>query len=140
MEGGERDTTQDWLIGEGAAPPLLGELVERIDDALRIARSSEEAVRTVGESAAEAAIEAASRARDAVEQAMRAAEHARRSAELAERASSTMLETRRRTVLPRTQPEDESLRSFSDRADRVVARLRALQRIPLRSPDRPRTP
>ena len=98
-------------------------------------------MRAVGESAAEAAIEAASRARDAVEQAMRAAEHARRSAELAERASGTMLETRRRrTVLPRTQPEDESLRSFSDRADRVVARLRALQRIPLRSPDRPRTP
>ncbi len=140
MEGGERDTTKDWLIADEDAPPLLGELVERIDEALRVARASEEAVRSAGDTAAEAAVEAAGRARDAVEQAMRAAEHARRSAELAERASNTMLEARRRPALPRTPPEDPSLRSFSDRADRVVARLRALQRIPLRAPDRPRTP
>ena len=78
------------------------------------------------------AIDAAGHARGAVEQAHRAAELAHRSAELADRASTTMLEDRRRRTIAGAVnvPEDRSMRSFSERADRVVARLRALERLP----------
>jgi hypothetical protein len=126
MDPSERDSTQDWLLPPDSAPPLLGELVERIDDALRVAYASESAV----ESAGAAATDAAERARSAMEQAQRAAEQAYRSAEFAERASVAMLEARRHRAAPGTPVEDPGLRSFSDRADRVVARLRALERLP----------
>ncbi len=129
MEATERDNTQDWLIQGDAAPPLLTELVERIEEALDVAYASEAAVGAVGETA----IEAAEQARHAVEQANRAAEQAYRSAELAERASSSMLDDRRRRTVvsaAATVPEDVDLRSFSERADRVVARLRALEHLP----------
>lgn len=128
MEAAERDTTQDWLLSAEARPPLFGELVERIDEALGVAYASEAAVESIGVVATEAAV----RARDALEQATVAAEHARRSAEFAEQASVAMVERRPMAPLPTEPPEDPSLRRFSDRADRVVARLRALQRIPLR--------
>ena len=42
-----------------------------------------------------------------------------------------MLEDRRRrTVAGATPVEDPGLRAFSERADRVVARLRALEHLP----------
>jgi hypothetical protein len=147
MEGSERDNTQDWLLPEGAAPPLLGELELRIDEALAIARASEAAVGVVGEAAIDAA------------------KQARRAAELAERASEAALGASRAAVARQpvgtSQPStaspsgvifgpaplaplpevassapassplgDASLRRFSERADRVVARLRALERLP----------
>jgi hypothetical protein len=106
MEGAERDSTQDWLLPEGAAPPLLSELEGRIDEALIIAKASEKAVMAVGDAAL-----------DAAQQARRAAEMAERAAEAAHKA----------TPVPAALPyEDVALRNFSERADRVVARLRAV--------------
>jgi cob(I)alamin adenosyltransferase len=106
MESGERDSTQDWLLPESAAPPLLSELEERIDEALTIAKASERAVMAVGDAALDAA------------------QQARRAAELAERAAEAALSA---TPAPAAVLyEDAALRSFSDRADRVVARLRAV--------------
>jgi hypothetical protein len=113
MEGSDRDSTRDWVISGDAAPPLIGELVDRIDEALAIARASEKAVMTVGAAALDAA------------------EQAHRSAELAERASAAMLDDRRRQAPPvGADSEDDRMRGFSERADRVVARLRALERLP----------
>lgn len=120
----ERDSTQDWLLPEGSAPPLLSELEQRIDQALVIARASERAVVEVGDAALEAAAQA------------------RRAAEVAERATAAVLADDREPQgvsgrpgeptggpppAPKP-PEDAALRRFSERADRVVARLRALER------------
>ncbi|HYJ22797.1 MAG TPA: hypothetical protein VEW07_12345 [Solirubrobacterales bacterium] len=106
MEGAERDDTQDWLLPEGAAPPLLGELEGRIDEALIIAKASEKAVMAVGDAALDAA------------------QQARRAAEMAERAAEAALNA---NPAPTEVPyEDVALRNFSERADRVVARLRAV--------------
>jgi len=130
MEASARDETQDWLLEPEAKPPTFGELVDQVTEALDVAHASEAAVESIGT----AATEAAERARDAVEQAAEAAEHARRSAELAEQAGTTAVEARSRSPLVTARPPaDPSLTRFSDRADRLVARLRALQRIPLRS-------
>ena len=57
------ELAEDWALPERSRPPLLGELVERIDEALATARASEAAVMTVGA----AAIEAAEQARRAAE-------------------------------------------------------------------------
>lgn len=116
MDVSERDSTQDWLLPEHAAPPLLSELEVRIDEALATARASEAAVMTVGAAALDAA------------------EQARRAARLAERASITALGAQERvaSLTVSSVPEDESLRGFSERADRVVARLRELERPPAR--------
>src|SRR3954454_18785055 len=116
MEASERDSTRDWLLPGRSRPPLIGELEDRIDEALATARASEAAVMTVGAAALDAA------------------EQARRAAELAERASAAMLDrlppAGARPIplrpAPGHGPEDDSLRAFSDRADRVVARLRRL--------------
>jgi hypothetical protein len=146
MEASERDSTQDWVLSPEATPPRIGELVARIDRAVEAAQSSEAAVTVVGE----AAIKAAERSRDAVVQAGRAAEQAQRSAELAERASATVLEMKdpapsNGSARPSdsaaeaaasadpTGGEDsprDSLERFTLRADRVVARLQALERLP----------
>jgi hypothetical protein len=146
MEGNERDNTADWLLPEEAAPPLLNELELRIDEALTVARASEQAVQEVGEAAIDAA------------------KQAHRAAELAERASVSALEASRSAAVASaaggrreghaatasngsladpglaaptpgvaTPSGDLSLRGFSERADRVVARLRALERLPLRA-------
>jgi hypothetical protein len=112
MEDSDRDSTREWLLTADATPPRLGELVERIDEALAIARASEKAAMTVGAAALDAA------------------EHAHRSAVLAEQASISMREGLRRPAQAGAVAEDRSLRSFSERADRVVARLRALERLP----------
>lgn len=125
MEGAARDTTQDWVLPEHSRPPLIGELERRIDEALATARASEEAVMTVGAAAIDAA------------------EQARRAAELAERASVAALNAQGRVEsiavappvsAPAPAREDASLTDFSERADRLVARLRQLQRIPLAAP------
>src|SRR4051794_28950918 len=110
MEASERDDTQDWLLPAAAAPPLLSELEGRIDEALIVAKASEKAVMAVGEAALDAA------------------QQARRAADLAERASIAAL-----SAQAPPPADDPALRGFSERADRVVARLRALERRPLRS-------
>jgi crotonobetainyl-CoA:carnitine CoA-transferase CaiB-like acyl-CoA transferase len=126
MQVPERDSTRDWVLPEDARPPLVSELVARIDEALATARASEAAVMTVGAAAIDAA------------------EQAKRAAELAERASAAMLE--RSAPAPPSPPrhdrlpeagvsappppalsEDDSLRDFSARADRLAARLKELQ-------------
>ncbi len=120
MEGSERDSTQDWLLPESARPPSIAELSQRIDEAVATARASEAAVMAVGEAAIDAA------------------EQARRAAELAERASAAMLagsragqpsEAGKPSSTP--LPQDESLRSFIERANRITLRLRELERVPL---------
>jgi hypothetical protein len=134
MEAAAPDSTQDWLLPELSRPPLIGELERRIDEALATARSCEAAVMTVGAAALDAA------------------EQARRAAELAERASAMVVKARRpvamtppaatvavptvaaRVPAPPSAPGDTSLRDFSERADRLVARLQRLQRIPLAAP------
>jgi hypothetical protein len=107
MEAAERDSTEDWLLPESSAPPLLSELERRIDEALVTAKASEKAVVEVGAAAIDAA------------------QQARRAAEIAERATAAVLGA------GAPEPgEDAALRRFSERADRVVARLRALERRP----------
>jgi hypothetical protein len=119
MEGAERDNTQDWLLPEGSAPPLLSELEQRIDEALIVAKASERAAMAVGDAALDAA------------------QQARRAADLAERASAAALAAwPPSSAGPSVEagPQvDAALRSFSERADRVVARLRALERRPRRA-------
>jgi len=107
MDAPRRDDTQDWILPERARPPLLSELVIRIDEALATARASEAAVMTVGAAALDAA------------------EQARRAADLAEQASAAVYGGQ-----PATEDEDDDgLRDFSARADRVAARLRELERV-----------
>jgi hypothetical protein len=115
MDVPERDSTRDWELPDDARPPLLGELVARIDEALATARASEAAVMTVGEAAIEAA------------------EQARKAAELAERASAALLERTDRAPAPGAMPkapDDTGLRDFSARADRLAERLKQLQKTP----------
>jgi hypothetical protein len=120
MDAAASETTGEWLLPQGSRPPLIGELERRIEVALATARASEAAVMTVGAAALDAA------------------EQARRAAELAERASLAVA-GRRAPVAPEappppSEPGDRSLGDFSARADRLVARLRQLQRIPLAEP------
>ena len=128
MDPAASDSTQDWLLPEHSRPPLIGELERRVEQALATARASEAAVMTVGAAAIDAA------------------EQARRAADLAERASAAALDVQGQVASivvqprPSRQPdepalaEDESLSDFSARADRLVARLRQLQRVPLPAP------
>jgi len=106
----QRESVEDWTLPERSRPPLLGELVERIDEALATARASEAAVMTVGAAALDAA------------------EQAKRAAELAERASRGMDGNGRASAL---LPEDGDMGDFSARADRVAERLQRLQRLSL---------
>jgi hypothetical protein len=109
MSNHGRESTEDWSLPERLRPPLLGELVERIDEALATARASEAAVMTVGAAALDAA------------------EQAKRAAELAERASHAM------NGAPRSPAAfvDGGMEDFTARADRVAERLQRLQRLPL---------
>jgi hypothetical protein len=138
MAAATDDSTQDWLLPEHSRPPLIGELERRVELALTMARASEAAVVTVGAAA------------------ISAAEQAERAAGLAEQASATALEAQDRVAamtlapIPSSSPqptvapeeddspsnaeEDDSLSDFSARADRLVARLRQLQRVPLPAP------
>lgn len=110
MSEDARQSAGDWGLPERARPPLLGELVERIDEALATARASEAAVMTVGAAALDAA------------------EQAKRAAELAERASRAMSGNGRPSAPPSA---DGGMGDFTARADRVAERLRRLQRLPL---------
>jgi len=133
------DSTRDWLLPDAARPPLIGEIERRVEEALATARASEAAVMTVGAAALDAA------------------EQARRAAELAERASAAAADARDRAVAVRVPsvpgavpvaavppggplaaaaggPGGAGLGDFSERADRLVARLRQLQRVPLAGP------
>jgi hypothetical protein len=139
MAAATDESTQDWLLPEHSRPPLIGELERRVELALAMARASEAAVVTVGAAA------------------ISAAEQAERAAGLAEQASATALEVQDRVGAmafagatmpatpaspspssPRAEPAedegDDSLSDFSARADRLVARLRQLQRVPLPAP------
>ena len=117
-----RESAEDWALPERSRPPLLGELVERIDEALATARASEAAVMTVGAAALDAA------------------EQARRAAELAERASKAMgvpMSTMAGRASSNGSPggiavgSEDEMGDFTARADRVAERLRRLQRLPL---------
>jgi hypothetical protein len=110
MSEDARQSAEDWTLPERSRPPLLGELVERIDEALATARASEAAVMTVGAAALDAA------------------EQAKRAAELAERASKAMSGNGRPLAPP---PVDSGMGDFTARADRVAERLRRLQRLPI---------
>ena len=129
MDAATSETTQDWSLPAGKRPPLIGELEERIELALVTARASEAAVMTVGAAALDAA------------------EQARRAAELAERASLAVARAPAVASVdaevasppeseskPEVKQGERSLSDFSERADRLVARLRQLQRIPLAAP------
>jgi hypothetical protein len=128
MAAATGDSTQDWLLPEHSRPPLIGELERRVEEALATARASEAAVMTVGAAA------------------VSAAEQAERAAGLAEKASATALAVQDRVAgmavapapssaaEPEEDEEDDSLSDFSARADRLVARLRQLQRVPLPAP------
>jgi hypothetical protein len=112
----EPNGNRDWSLPERSRPPLLGELVERIDEALATARASEAAVMTVGAAALDAA------------------EQAKRAAELAEQASRGMGKAPAagpRGDGPPRRAAESSMESFAARADRVAERLRRLQRLPL---------
>jgi hypothetical protein len=119
MSEDARESAEDWALPERSRPPLLGELVERIDEALATARASEAAVMTVGAAALDAA------------------EQAKRAAELAERASAAMtagpppVSARRGSGAQAMMGGDDGMDSFSARADRVAERLQRLQRLPL---------
>jgi hypothetical protein len=129
MTGMDRpEGTESWRLPPSARPPLLGELVERIDEALATARSSEAAVMTVGAAALDAA------------------DQAKRAADLAERASVAARAATRppagnagangaapgpaKGAIP-SPPAGHATDDFSARADRLAERLSRLQRLPL---------
>jgi hypothetical protein len=116
----ERDDTQDWLVPAAARPATMHELEQRVDVALATARSAEAAALEIGAAAFDAA------------------DQARRAAEFAERAISgedmpRPLPVENGAEVPRSRNgfavEDERLRLFSERADRVMMRLRALEPV-----------
>jgi hypothetical protein len=111
---------ESWRMDERSRPPLLGELVERIDEALATARASEAAVMTVGAAAL-----------DAAEQAQRAADLAERASRVAVAAVPTQLPNADGHRLSRSPAGSDDLGDFSARADRIAERLQRLQRVPL---------
>jgi hypothetical protein len=123
MDAAARDSTQDWLLPEQERPPLIAELVERVEEALATARASEAAVITVGAAAI-----------DAAEQARRAADLAERASVAAVNAQGMVSSVAAAQPEARDEPEKASLSDFSARADRLVERLRQLQRVPLAPP------
>ncbi|HET7589883.1 MAG TPA: hypothetical protein VFK14_06830 [Solirubrobacterales bacterium] len=125
--------------------PLVGELEARIDEALVIARASEEGVREVGE----IALDAARQARRAAEAAEKSAEAAVEAREVALRPAGPLAagdplppaapaaggivttpsaapRAEEKAGLPRPPRFEVRFRSFSERADRVSDRLRRL--------------
>lgn len=129
MDAAAGETTQDWLLPEGRRPPTIGELERRVEEALATARASEAAVMTVGAAAISAA-----------EQAERAAGLAEKASVSAVKAQEHLVSLAIASVTDRTgggesaEEEEDSLSDFSARADRLVARLRQLQRVPLGAP------
>jgi len=138
IEGAQRDTTQDWIVPRGTVP-TVAELEARIDEAVVIARASEDGVREVGAMALDAA------------------KQARRAAEMAETASVAAVEAASKAggpagpvsdleppSLPGWSPKSapppgreaggqpprevviDPLRRFNERADAIAARLEKL--------------
>lgn len=138
IEGTQRDNTEDWIVPR-AAVPTIAELEARIDEALVIARASEEGVREVGDIALDAARQAR-RAAEAAEASAAAVSFARSEAEARQDRSevtvpsTTEAEPRqaRRSRAPTPAPRrpgpsaEARLRSFNERADRLLARVRAV--------------
>ncbi|HET9197320.1 MAG TPA: hypothetical protein VFN92_03600 [Solirubrobacterales bacterium] len=155
-----------------SAVPTVGELEARIDEAVVIARASEEGVREVGELAIDAAKQAR-RAAEAAEQSARAAAasaarpavarevavpagpvtagdpppgrggEGQRPVEAQDEAALAGVEEQAESAAAEREEEDapvppvrfeERFRRFSERADRVSARLRALEDHPLHRP------
>jgi hypothetical protein len=135
-----RDETGDWIVPEGAVP-TIGELEDRIEVAISIARSSEAAAMTL----ADAALESAGQARRAAELAelsALAAVSAGRSGPGSEAeapepapAPAPASEAGPAPVEPELDrngsagPPEEWLLDFSRRADRVGARFAKLTRV-----------
>ena len=133
IEGTQRDNTEDWIVPR-AAVPTIAELEARIDEALVIARASEEGVREVGEMAIDAARQAR-RAAEAAEEAVRAASQAPAAGD---EGFGPAPPTGRDVVGPSEvgaegEPSEGPpvqfevrFRRFSERADRLSGRLRRL--------------
>lgn len=135
MAEGERDNTQDWLLPAEARPPTMFELERRVDVALAVARASEAAALEIG-AAALGAAEQAHRAAELAERASAsAAGHATAPPERLEPAAANGTESQAVEEVDLGSPNraelgDERLRHFTERADRVVARLLAIDRLP----------
>jgi methyl-accepting chemotaxis protein len=131
--GTERDSTQDWLLPAEATPPLVGELEAKVDEAIAIARGSEAMARSsdkVARSSEQVVRAIGAQVTEIGDQAADAAAQARRAADLAERASEAAL-TAASASAPQPDAgalEDAWLRGFTERADRVMARLQAVER------------
>jgi hypothetical protein len=98
-------------------PPYIDgmdDLELRVEEALAIARSCEAAAVSIGAAALDAAEQARRAAKLAERASLRLAAHAPASASAAPAAA-----------------EDEGLRSFEERADRVAIRLRRLEHAPV---------
>jgi hypothetical protein len=149
MERTQRDSTQDWIVPRDAVP-TVGELEARIDEAVVIARASEEGVREVGE----IALDAARQARKAAEMAEVSAAAAKEAAQassgpagpvaagdppplpVAKASSGAVPPTApppgsSAEVQPSREVVIDPLQRFNERADAVAARLRKLERVPV---------
>jgi hypothetical protein len=137
MEGTQRDSTQDWVVPRGTVP-TVGQLETRIDEALVIARTSEEGVREVGEIALDAARQARKAAEMAEQSALAAQEAAREGSGPAgpdpDLVPPPPVADEEPVAQEDKQPTREvvidPLQRFNERADRVAERLRALERVP----------
>lgn len=150
IEGSERDSTQDWVVPRGTVP-TVSELETRIDEALVIARASEEGVREVGEIALDAARQAR-RAAEAAEASALAAKEARDSeaggpappvtmpppaaAPVGAASPGGSAESAPPTDAVAEEPPSrefvvDPLQRFNERADAIAARLRQLERVPV---------
>lgn len=123
MEGTQRDSTQDWVVPRGAVP-TVSELEARIDEAVVIARASEEGVREVGE----IALDAARQARKAAEMAEASAKAAKEATQVPRLAGPVAEEAAEEQ--PSREVVIDPLQRFNERADAVAARLRRLEGVP----------
>jgi hypothetical protein len=114
-----------WRLSAEAQPPLLGELVERIDEAMATARGAESAAVTIGAAALEEAEEARRLAGLAAQSAAAGASRATGGPGGRPRSGAVIVDGS-----PQTGPSDP-LEGFTARADRVAERLERLQRVPL---------
>jgi hypothetical protein len=133
-EGVARDKTEDWLLPEAARPRSFGELEAQVDYAVAVARSSEAAVVEIGA----AALDAADQARRAAEVAELAAASAAGAATSPDSvdadaggagAGTEAPAPRNPALYPLPSDKDLRLAHFMQRADQVVERLRALEKL-----------
>jgi hypothetical protein len=142
----QRDSTQDWIVPRGTVP-TVAELEARIDEAVVIARASEEGVREVGEMALDAARQA-KKAAEMAESASVAAKEAARGARPAGPVSDTSpaptgagpasSPPTGRIVGGQPPPGGgrvtrevviDPLQRFNQRADALTARLKKLEQV-----------